>query len=381
MRDPADPLVVAISQGPTPYYTPILNALSALVRLHVIYMSSGAKPASGSASWADFLETWGEPPTFEHSYHRSLPVGISRLDFHARFSIGISGKLRRLNPDVVLVHSWGPLMIEPLVWSHLAHRRTVMWTESSAATGLLRDPITGFARRRLVALSDAFVSTGTPATKFIENLGADPQRVVRSCLPSALAEAIMATPRQPVRRRDSVGTEFLFVGRLVERKRPVELARAFMRASPFMDGARLTFIGSGPLLAGLAEIAGSADGRIRLLERAEGQALIARYIEADVLVLPSVREVWGLVVNEALAAGLYVVATDQVASAVDLLNDRSGLVVPVDDPDRLEDALIAADKADKSDLGRDARKAQTRGCTRWSFAADMHRAIGLALSG
>lgn len=262
MIPPSAVSVVAISQGPTPYYTPILNALSERVRLHVVYMGRGADPGSGTARWSDFQDLWGEPPTFEHSFHGSRPIGIGRLDFHARFSVGIGRRLRRLDPDVVLVHSWGPLMIEPLLWSRVAGRRAVMWTESSAGTGLLRDPITMFARRRLVALADAFLSTGTPATKFIEDLGADPGRVVRSCLPSALAEEMAATLRASAPTAETAGTRFLFVGRLVERKRPVELARSFVRARPWLGGATLTFVGDGPLLGRLAEIAAVTDGQI-----------------------------------------------------------------------------------------------------------------------
>jgi glycosyltransferase involved in cell wall biosynthesis len=43
------------------------------------------------------------------------------------------------------------------------------------------------------------------------------------------------------------------------------------------------------------------------------------YAEADVLVVPSSREVWGFVVNEALVAGLYVVSGDEVGAAEDLI--------------------------------------------------------------
>jgi glycosyltransferase involved in cell wall biosynthesis len=178
----------------------------------------------------------------------------------------------------------------------------------------------------------------------------------------------------------SAATRFLFVGRLVELKRPVELARAFVRAMPSMAGATLTFIGDGPLRGVLSEIAASTDGRIRVLERAEGAALATRFLDADVLVLPSVREVWGLVVNEALAAGLFVVATDQVASAVDLLDQGSGLIVPADLPARLEDALRAADRVGQSDTERAARTARVMKCTGSSFAADLHQAIELALN-
>jgi glycosyltransferase involved in cell wall biosynthesis len=179
---------------------------------------------------------------------------------------------------------------------------------------------------------------------------------------------------------ESGGTRFLFVGRLVELKRPLELAQAFVRALPRLSGATLTFVGDGPLREQLAEIAAGTDGRIRLHERAEGKALAARYGDADVLVLPSVREVWGLVVNEALAAGLFVVATDQVGSAAELLDENSGLIVRADDAGQLEAALVAANRVGWSATDRAARTARISGCTREAFAADLRRAIGLAVT-
>jgi glycosyltransferase involved in cell wall biosynthesis len=375
----SDVFVVLISQSPTPYYTPILNALSELVDLHVLYMGHGARPDSAAPGWADFNDPWGEPPRFEYSFFRSVAVRIGRADFHARVSFGISRALRRLHPDVVLVHSWGPLMVEPLLWARLARRHSVMWTESSAGSGLLRDPVSMFIRRRVVALADAFVATGRLATQFIIDLGADPGRVVQSCLPSALAGIIVAT--QPGLPPSVVGstTRFLFIGRLVELKRPIQLAEAFIRALPSLGGATLTFVGEGPLGERIAEIA-AAESRIRLLKRAEGEALAAYYREADVLVIPSERDVWGLVVNEALAAGLYVVATNQVASAVELLDQQSGLIVPVDDSDALVGALKVAAKAGRSEADRLVRIARVRDCTPQSFAADLYRAIDLTLS-
>jgi glycosyltransferase involved in cell wall biosynthesis len=374
-----DVSVVAISQGPTPYYTPILNALSEHVRLHVLYMGRGSRPGSGAAGWADFNDLWGERPTFEYSFYGSVPIRLGRLDFHARVSVGISRELRRLNPDVVLVHSWGPLMIEPMVWARLSRHHSVMWTESSARTGLFRDPGSMYVRRRLVDLADTFVATGRLATEFITQLGADPRRVVRTCLPSPLAETIAAT--RPASRPSAAGsgTKFLFVGRLVERKRPVQLAEAFIRSLPSLDGASLTFVGDGPLRRRLAEIA-AVHGSIRLLERAEGESLAAHYLEADVLVVPSVREVWGLVVNEALAAGLFVIATTQVAGAVELIDKDSGLIIGPNDADALVEALRVAVDAGRSEADRLSRIAKVRDCTARSFAAALDRAIDLAVN-
>jgi glycosyltransferase involved in cell wall biosynthesis len=236
-----------------------------------------------------------------------------------------------------------------------------------------------FIRRRLVGLADAFVATGTLATEFVGVLGADPSQVINSCLPSALASDVIATGWPRSSRDGARERRFLFVGRLVELKRPVQLARAFLQALPSLDGATLTFVGDGPLAGELGALAARSGGAIRVVGRAEGHALAERYHDADVLVLPSVREVWGLVVNEALAAGLFVVASNQVASAHDLLDAGSGIVVEPDDPAALVAALRTAHRAGQSQADREARIARVSDCTPRAFAVAIHRAIKLSM--
>ena len=241
------PSVVAIFQAPTPYYTPILNELADRVRLHVVYLGYGGEHAAHGSSWADFKDVWGEAPRFDRSDHRSMAIRFSRLDFHAHFSIGVGRRLSRLRPDIVLAHSWGPLMVEPLVWARMHEHRSVMWTESGASTGLLRDPVSMAVRRRIVGLADAFVSSGSEATRFVQDLGADPARVITSCLPSALAGTIAARATPGPTVAAGAASRFLFVGQFVVLKRPVELAEAFLQAGPRLGGATLTFVGDGPL--------------------------------------------------------------------------------------------------------------------------------------
>ena len=88
---------------------------------------------------------------------------------------------------------------------------------------------------------------------------------------------------------------------------------------------------------------GGMDGRVRF-PGAQTEAELARsYAAADVLVLPSRRETYGMVIAEALARGLPVVAADVggVPEALGQGDDgtRPGLLVPPGDPDALRDAL------------------------------------------
>ena len=65
------------------------------------------------------------------------------------------------------------------------------------------------------------------------------------------------------------------------------------------------------------------------------------YALADVFVLPSVEETWGLVVNEAMACGLPVIVTERVGSSVDLVRDgENGYVIPAADPASLASRIL-----------------------------------------
>ena len=86
-------------------------------------------------------------------------------------------------------------------------------------------------------------------------------------------------------------------------------------------------------------------------------------------------------VNEALAHGLFVVATDEVGSAYDLLGEQTGLMVPADDLARFGSALVeTARTLDVSSEARRARADAVSDCTPQRFAADIVEAAYLALS-
>jgi glycosyltransferase involved in cell wall biosynthesis len=362
--------LVHISNGPLPYHTPILNALSDLVDLHVVYMSSDHPLKS-------FRDLWGTNPTFSHETCWSIPVGSSGSDFRLQVSAGVSARLRRLAPDTILVSSWGPLVFEPLVWRRLARRRAVMWAESTGFSGLLRGRVSNFIRKTATSMADTFVAESTSAANYLKTLGVEPFSVITSCLPSPLVPT--SSLRAGHERRKTGSPAYLFVGRLIPRKRPLEVVRAFRAIATRVPGASLTIVGDGPLESAVAREAQVMSDRIRVVPRLEGEQLSAIYTSADILVVPSVREVWGLVVNEALAHGLYVIATDEVGSALDLVREDSGSIVPAGDRGALVRAMLHAAQAEPMDSEARNRRSQTVDhCTPAAFANDIYRAARAA---
>lgn len=117
---------------------------------------------------------------------------------------------------------------------------------------------------------------------------------------------------------------FLYVGRLIKRKNVDLLVRALHNTE--LQQAVLLVAGDGEEREVLEALA-NGDPRIKFAGSASQQELAFYYALADVLVLPSRAEPWGLVVNEAMACGLAVIAHWQCGAAVDLVAEDNGLVL------------------------------------------------------
>ena len=131
----------------------------------------------------------------------------------------------------------------------------------------------------------------------------------------------------------------IFSGKLIERKRPLDLIRAVERSSAKLN---LLLLGGGPLRAAVQRYEGRLPVRcLGFLNQAE---LPGWYATGDILALPSGHEPWGLVVNEGMACGLIPVVSDAVGCGPDLVTGI-GEVFPVGDIEALATALtrVAAD--------------------------------------
>ena len=220
-----------------PYNTPILNALARRVDLHTIYMCKEDRINR-------FVDIWGDEPTYAYTFLPSKSLHSELVDLQVQLSIGTSRRLAKLRPDVVLVVSWKPLVIEPLLWSRWSGRAAVMWSESTRFSGLLRGSLSTRIRRAILANVDGFVTNGSQASEYLRMLGVRPDRIVTSRLPAS--ERVVAS--SVVRSTDAgEGVRFLYVGRLIPRKRPVELIRAFEAVAHEVPAATLTVVGQGEL--------------------------------------------------------------------------------------------------------------------------------------
>jgi glycosyltransferase involved in cell wall biosynthesis len=102
---------------------------------------------------------------------------------------------------------------------------------------------------------------------------------------------------------------------------------------------RVVLVGTGPMEAELRRYAKNSGLPATFAGFVNQRRLADFYASADLLVLPSASETWGLVVNEAFACGLPAIVSDRVGCAPDMIRNATGRVFPVGDAERLADII------------------------------------------
>ena len=161
----------------------------------------------------------------------------------------------------------------------------------------------------------------------------DPARI--AVIPNGVGEAFFYAGERPLHSRPRL----LFVGRLSVQKNLIQLIRALDGISEEFE---TTLVGEGELEAELRQAAEDLQlQNVRFYGRADGAEIRDLYRSADIFVLPSEREGMPLVLLEALAMALPVVATDVPGNRDLVTHGQNGLLVPVGDPPALRRALLS----------------------------------------
>jgi glycosyltransferase involved in cell wall biosynthesis/O-antigen/teichoic acid export membrane protein len=293
-------------------------------------------------------------------------VGVLR---HGSFHLHVQRELRALQGYDVLIDEINSIPFLTPVWSDrlppvvaLIHQLAEDVWDSEVPS-----PLAAIGRRaepRMLRMyhdvPTVTVSTSTKAD--LERLGFRDVRLVLQGRDEPPSIDVLREPRPTV----------LFVGRLAANKRPDHAVAAYRALRERLPGARLWIVGSGVMEDDLRREAG--DG-VELLGRVDRRELYERMARAHCLLVPSVREGWGLVITEANAVGTPAVGYD-VPGIRDAIRDgRTGLLAPPGDAVTLG-RLAAELLSDPDRYRRTQIEAQRWGCCfSWDTTAELMLAV------
>jgi glycosyltransferase involved in cell wall biosynthesis len=323
-----------------PFRIPLFNALAAHeeVELRVLFLAETDPRRTHYALHADeFRFDWRVLPGWE----------VRRGARWIVVNRGVLRELRRFGPDVVGVGGWN----QPAFWQALAYTKTrriplLVWVESTARDARSETVPLELAKRALVRSASGFFVPGRASADYVRGLGVPDDRI--AVAPNAVDAELFGAASGP---RDSGPCRFLYVGRLDPEKGLDVLLAAFRRVP-----GELVLVGGGSEETALRQ---QASERVRFVGQLDRDAVVPHYATADVFVLPSRSEPWGMVLNEAAAAGLPLVATDGVGAAHELIEHGvNGFRVPAGDERALADALrrLAEDEEFRRRAGARSRE-------------------------
>ena len=164
----------------------------------------------------------------------------------------------------------------------------------------------------------------------------------------------------PVHVEDGAPFTFLFCGQMIRRKGVDVLLVAFDRLVAKGVDAQLVLVGrEADLPEFLTQVSPATLARIRYEGFQPPERLPGFFSRADAFILPSSHDGWGVVVNQALGAGLPVITSDAAGAGLDLVEDGvNGLRFAAGDVDALQRGMerLAADLKRARHWGRASRR-------------------------
>lgn len=245
-----------------------------------------------------------------------------------------------------------------LIFAKLSRKPFILWSgviEPDSYAGkkdMLKEKVKKAYLRYLYSHTDSFIAYSIMARNFLIDLGALPKKIVIGG--QIMPKELIFEPdidKQQTKYRDK--KVVLYVGYLRKGKNVDLLIRAFKRLD--LENIVLVIAGSGEEEASLKLIARS-DERIIFTGYLEGKEKSNIYSIADVFVLPTLHDSWGLVINEAMYFGLPVITTSSAAGS-QLISDN-GIIIPPQDETALYDALqkLLSDDILRNEMGHKSKE-------------------------
>lgn len=212
-------------------------------------------------------------------------------------------------------------------------------------------------KKHFISPACGWFSSGKETTKYLVHYGANSSKIYEYPFTSLSQEDILpylpATEyKQKLRRQLGIGEDkiIISVGQFIHRKGYDILLNA---VADFRKDIGIYIIGAAPTQEYLKLQSDLNLTNVHFVGFQNKENLIKWYQAADVFVLPTREDIWGLVINEAMAQGLPVITTDKCIAGLELVKEgQNGYIVPVDNIKILGETLNKIFMQDYAAMGR-----------------------------
>lgn len=354
--------LIYLASHPIQYHAPLFRALAQACDFEAWFAHRQDAAGQAAAGYGTAFD-WDVEllAGYRHRFLSNLARAPSVSHFNGCHTPQVRRWLEHAPPHALVVGGWNLRSYWQAIGAARRLRIPVYARSDSQrlpGDGRWRSVLRQLVHRPMLRQLDGFLAAGIRSGEYLRSLGIPARRI--HIVPHTVDVQRFAAgqpQRAAIRAAFDAATRpvVLYVGRLIKPKR-VDLLIEAMRGLP-AHSAELWIVGDGPeqqALRAQAEASGIAFVFLGFRNQSELPAL---YAAADLLVLPSDNETWGLVVNEALAAGCSVVVSPSVGCGPDLSAFAPAVAVAPPGVEGLRDQLLEAFRDGHSSASARARSA------------------------
>jgi glycosyltransferase involved in cell wall biosynthesis len=318
---PSGRLVLLVTNIPTPYRIPLFNEIARQLenmgyRFHVVFGAAGYARRRWTINMAECGFSYtvlakGNAPTAGKERGLFLYPGLTRL-------------MRTVRPRLVVTGGFGAATIKVWLRCRLSDTKYVIWSGAVMFEGMRESRWRRALRRCLVRGASACVAYGTDARAYLIGCGADPERVAIGV--NTVDVGFFAHRAAGVRAegpKTLAEGRVVYVGELSPRKGVDQVLRVAAELRRTHPEVKFDIVGSGTeegRLKAMAAELGIAGQVVfhGFKQKAEIAELLGR---ASCFLFCTNFDIWGLVLVEAMAAGLVCLASVRAGATADLIRD------------------------------------------------------------
>ena len=284
---------------------------------------------------------------FNYQVLWGLQLGKSYQNAPVFLNPDVIYQLWKQQPDVIICGGWHHFTHWlALMYAQMTKTPLLIWSESTLRDERVVSNIKDKLKAWIVNQADGYIVPGKAQKDYLVDLKAREDRIYIA--PNAVDSNFFTRETQRYRQQKLVlkekmginGCVILYVGRLIDEKGIPELLEAFTKLSGNKQ-VTLVIVGDGSQATEYHSYTQQHKLDNVVFAGFQPQSALPQYYGiADIFVFPTRSDTWGLVLNEAMAAGLPIVCSDAAGAAPDLVvNGENGYLVPVGDVEKLSEAL------------------------------------------
>ncbi len=252
-------------------------------------------------------------------------------DLYVHFPYDTLSRLRKLDPDIVFSYELGFRSLASAYYCRRERKKLAVCVCVSEHTEQGRGSMRRFLRSRLLRAADAVTYNGPSCLKYLKQFGVPDEKLFH--FPYSTSDLFRYSGA--LQRTRQAGKRLLCVGQLTQRKGVQRLVEALSRYSKSREGqlVELTLVGDGPLKKQLADLPMPTNLQLTLAGHLNYEQLSSLMQSHGVAVFPTLADEWGLVVNEAMQAGMPVLGScfAQACTTLIVENENGWLYDPNDE--------------------------------------------------